>query len=69
MLVWCIMNGWESFNLFTSACMLTNRLHGKGAELCLANSQNNSVITTKHMSTTHVRTYVFLSRGVSKVLL
>jgi len=29
--------------------LLTNRLHGKAAELCLANSWNNSVTTTKHI--------------------
>ena len=27
--------------------LLTNRLHGKAAELCLANSQSNSVTTAK----------------------
>ena len=32
-------------------CLLTNRLHGKAAELCLANSRNNSVTTTKYMCT------------------
>ena len=32
-------------------CLLTNRLHGKAAELCLANSGNNRVTTTKYMST------------------
>ena len=29
--------------------LLTNRLHGKAAEPCLANSCNNSVTTTKYM--------------------
>ena len=32
-------------------CLLTNRLHGKTAELCLANSCNNRVTTTKYIST------------------
>ena len=42
--VWCveaIMNGH----------LLTNRLHGKAAELCLANIGNNREATTKYMST------------------
>ena len=39
--------------MFTDAyrCLLTNRLHGKAAELCLANSGNNRVTTTRYMST------------------
>ena len=40
--------------LFVYKCLLINLLanclHGKAAELCLANSQNNSVTTTKYMS-------------------
>ena len=32
-------------------CLLTICLHGKTAELCLANSGNNRVTTTKYMST------------------
>ena len=31
--------------------LLTNRLHGKAAEACLANSGNNGVAMTKYMST------------------
>ena len=47
-------------------CLLTNRLHDKAAELCLADSLNNSVTTTKyieynysirHMSTACVTRY------------
>ena len=49
-----------------------NRLHVKAAELCLANSGNNRVITTKYMSTliastARVHALLFLSRGVGKV--
>ena len=43
--VWCgiaIMNGQIVY-------VFTNRLHGKAAELCLANSWNNSVTTTKYI--------------------
>ena len=43
--VWCGV----AEELFT--CLLTNRLHGKAAELCLANSRSNRVTTTRHMST------------------
>ena len=52
---------------------LTNRLHGKAAELCLANSGNNTVTTTKYMSTIIASTECvcghLLSCGVGKVLL
>ena len=33
--------------------LLTNRLHGKATELCLANSLNNSVTTTKYINSFH----------------
>ena len=32
-------------------CLLTSRLHGKAAELCLAMSGNNRVTTTTYMIT------------------
>ena len=59
-------------------CLLTNRLHGKAAELCLANSGNNRVTTTKYMSTLIASTacvhsmcprhaLLLLSCGVGKV--
>ena len=48
--VWCgvtIMNG-QIICVYRG--LLTNRLHGKAAELSLANSGNNRVTTTKYMS-------------------
>ena len=45
--VWCgvaIMNGQIVY-------MFTDCLHGKAAELCLANSGNNRVTTTKYLGT------------------
>ena len=49
------------------------RLHGEADELCSANCWNNSVTTTKYIeyinSIYGTRSYVFLSRGVTKVLL
>ena len=52
--------------------LFTDRLHVKAAELCL----NNSVMTTKYVKcinsihgTCPQQAYVFLSRGVGKVLL
>ena len=70
--VWCgvaIMNG-QIVNV------LTNCLHGKEAELCLANSRNNRVTTKKYIGyfnsihSTHPwrprYTLLFLSRGFGK---
>ena len=63
--VWCSYN--EPTNcLCVYRCLLTKCLHGRAADLCLANSWNNSVTTTKCM-TQH--TLLFLSQGIGKVLL
>ena len=63
-MVWCsvaIMNGYRR--------LLTKTLHGIAAELCLANSVNNNVATTKYIEYNNsIHTYVFLSDGVGKVL-
>ena len=37
--------------VWCSRRLLTNRLHGKAAELCLANSGNNRITNKKYMST------------------
>ena len=47
---------WYSYNeqidrLHIYRRLLTNHLHGKAAELCLANRRNNRVTTTKYIST------------------
>ena len=73
---------WSSYNERTNLlsvyrCFLTNRLHNKAAELCLANSGNNRVTTTKYMSTIIASTarvhachsLLFLLRGIGKILL
>ena len=44
--VWCSYNE-QTNRLRVYRPLLINRLHGKAAELCLANSLNNSVTTTK----------------------
>ena len=49
-IVWCSYNEWKN-PLHVYRRLLTNPLHGKAAELCLANNRNNSVTTTKYMST------------------
>ena len=54
-------------------CLQTNRLHGKTAELCLANSGNNRATTTRYTSaliasTARLQALLFLSGG-GKVLL
>ena len=46
--VWCSYNE-QTNRLHIYRCLLTNRLHGKAAELCLANSKNNRVTTTKYI--------------------
>ena len=49
--------------------LLTNRLHGKAPELCLANSRNNRVTTTKYMSTSIASTaHVVLVRFYCDVI-
>ena len=53
--VWC---GVRSYNERTNRFrvyrrLLTNPLHGKAAELCLANSRNNRVTTTKYVHQVH----------------
>ena len=47
--VWCSYNDRTYRFIRCFRCLLTNRLHGKAAELCLANSGNNRVITTKYI--------------------
>ena len=47
--VWCSYN--ERTNSLGVYSLLINHLHGKAAELYLANSGNNRVTTTKYMST------------------
>ena len=50
--VWCgvaIMKGQIVYPVYRP--LLTDRLHGKAAELCLAKSGNNRLATTKYMST------------------
>ena len=44
--VGCCYNDWKN-HLRVYRCLLTNRLHGKAAEICLAYSWNNRVATTK----------------------
>ena len=69
--VWCSYNE-QTNRLRVYRHLLTNRLHGKAAELCLANSRNNRVTTTKYMSTIiafMAHPLLFLSCGVGKVLL
>ena len=39
--VWCSYNE-QTNHLRVYRCLITNRLHIKAAELCLANSENNS---------------------------
>ena len=57
---------WYSYNEQTSRlrvyrCLLTNCLHGKAVELCLANSGNNRVITTykciQYINSIHARVH------------
>ena len=49
--------------------LLKNCLHDKATELCLANSWNNSVTTTKYIKYINsIHAYVFLSRRLDKVL-
>ena len=67
-MVWCSYNK-RMNRLCVYRYLLTNRVHGKAAELCLANSWNNSVTATKYKGTCSRCTYVFLSCGFSKVLL
>ena len=43
--VWCSYSE-QTNRLPVYRCLLTNRLHGKAAELCLVNSWNNRVTTT-----------------------
>ena len=49
--------------------LLTNRLHSKAAELCLAhyNSGNYRVTATKYIE--YINSIHFLSSGIDKVLL
>ena len=51
--------------------LLTNHLHGKAAELCLATSWNNRVATTKYIKYINsiYSIVLLLSHGVGKVLL
>ena len=39
----------QTNHLHACKCLLTNRLHGKAAELCLFNSCNNSITLTKYI--------------------
>ena len=48
--VWCSCNEWTNC-LRVYRHLLTNPLHGKVVELCLGNSVNNRVTTTKYIST------------------
>ena len=65
--VWCgvaIMKGQIVYAFIDANC-----LHGKAAELCLTNSRNNSVITTKYIE--YINSiwscpWLFLSHGVGK---
>ena len=65
--VMCSYNKWTN-RLRVYRCLLTNHLHDKAAELCLANSWNNSITTTKYIEYIN-SILLFLSRGVGKVLL
>ena len=65
---------WYSYNkqinrLCVYRCLLTNHLHGKAAELCLANSiattNTSNTLIASGMCPWHA--LLFLSRGVGKV--
>ena len=45
---WCSYNE-RTHRLRVYRRLLANHLHGKAAELCLANSWNNSITTTKYI--------------------
>ena len=60
--VWCSYNEQKN-HLRVHRRLLTNRLHGKAAELCLANSRNNRVKSTKYIeyiNSIHGTLYSFL---------
>ena len=64
-MVWCGYN--EQTNLLhVYRCLLTNRLHGKAAELYLANRGNNRVTSTKYMSTIYSTSYSFYHMALVK---
>ena len=77
--MWCSYNE-RTNRLCINRSLLTNRLKGKAAELCLANitariTEYNRVTTTKYMSTLIASStctrpaLLYLSCGVGKVLM
>ena len=58
--MWCSVV-WCSYNELTN-CLLTNRLHGKAAEICLANDYDYKI--HEYINSTH---NTFLSCGIGKL--
>ena len=62
---WCMHNK-RTNCLCVYKHLLTNRLHGKATELCLTNSWNHSVTTTKYIEYINTRVTLSITR-ISKV--
>ena len=57
--MWCSVAIMNAEIICVYRHLFTNHLHGKAAELCLANSRNNRVTTTKYMSKLIASKYSF----------